>query len=69
MASDNLLRFFCRSEKAVDRNGQRVFRKDFVVKGAKRRLRRSKTLDNKILSKLFAAIAIDGVLRPRSSTD
>jgi hypothetical protein len=55
--------FSYRSEKAVDRNGQRVFRKDFVVKGAKRRLRRSKTLDNKILSKLFAAIAIDGVLR------
>jgi hypothetical protein len=53
-----------RSEKAVDRNGCRVFRKDFPVKGAKRRLRRSKTLDNKILSKLFAAVAIDGGLRP-----
>jgi hypothetical protein len=27
-----------RSEKAVDRNGRRVFQKDFSVKGAKRRL-------------------------------
>jgi hypothetical protein len=52
-----------RSEKAVDRNGGRVFRKDFVVKGAKRRLRRSETLDNKILSKLLLAIAIDGAKR------
>jgi hypothetical protein len=51
----------CRSEKAVDRNGCRVLRKDFYVKGAKRRLRRSETLDIKILSKLFAAIAIDGL--------
>jgi hypothetical protein len=39
------------SRPAVDRNGQQKFRKDFVVKGAKRRLRRSETLDNKILSK------------------
>jgi len=53
-----------RSEKAVDRNGCPVFRKDFAVKGAKRRLRRSETLDSKILSKLSLAIAIDGVLRP-----
>jgi hypothetical protein len=37
-----------------------VFQKDFVVKGAKRRLRRSKTLDNKILLKLLLAVAIDG---------
>jgi hypothetical protein len=41
---------------------QKKFRKDFVVKGAKRRLRRSKTLDNKIFSKHTAAIAIDGFL-------
>jgi hypothetical protein len=53
-----------RSEKAVDRNGHPVFRKDCFVKGAQRRLRRSETLDKTILSKLFAAIAIDGVLRP-----
>jgi hypothetical protein len=37
-----------------------MFRKDCFVKGAKRRLRRSETLDKTILSKLFAAIAIDG---------
>jgi hypothetical protein len=29
-----------RSEKAVDRNGRRLFRKDYFVKGAKRRLQR-----------------------------
>jgi len=52
----------CRARFAVDRNGQQKFRKDFVVKGAKRRLRRSKTLDNKILSKHRTAIAIDGFL-------
>jgi hypothetical protein len=43
--------YLTRSRGAVDRNGSKKFRKDFVVKGAKRRLRRSKTLDNKILSK------------------
>jgi hypothetical protein len=50
------------SRCAVDRNGQQNFQKDFVVKGAKRRLRRSKTLDNKILLKHTAAVAIDGFL-------
>jgi phage gp16-like protein len=39
---------------------QTKFRKDFVVKGAKRRLRRSKTLDDKIFSKHTPTIAIDG---------
>jgi ribosomal protein L17 len=34
-----------------------------IIKGAKRRLRRSETLDKTVLSKLFAAIAIDGVQR------
>jgi hypothetical protein len=53
---------FLWSRHAVDRNGSKKFRKDFVVKGAKRRLRRSKTLDNKILSKHTAAVAIDGSL-------
>jgi hypothetical protein len=53
-----------RSEKAVDRNGGRLFRKDCFVKGAKRHPRRSETLDKTILSKLLAAIAIDGALRP-----
>jgi len=50
------------SVSAVDRNGQRKFQKDFVVKGAKRRLRRSRTLDNKILLKHTATVAIDGFL-------
>jgi len=50
------------SRVAVDRNGSKKFRKDFSVKGAKRRLRRLKTLDRKILSKHTAAIAIDGFL-------
>jgi hypothetical protein len=36
--------------------------KDCFVKGAKRRLRRSETLDKTILSKHTAAIAIDGFL-------
>jgi hypothetical protein len=53
-----------RSDKAVDRNGGRLFRKGCFVKGAKRRLRRSETLDKTILSKFLAAIAIDGALRP-----
>jgi len=38
------------------------FKRIFVVKGAKRRLRRSKTLDNKILLKHTATVAIDGFL-------
>jgi hypothetical protein len=38
------------------------FRKDCFVKGAKRRLRRSKTLDKTILSKQTATVAIDGFL-------
>jgi len=46
-----------------------VFRKDFYVKGAKRRLRRSKALDRKILSKLLLAIAIDGVMRSAGHRD
>jgi len=52
----------CWSQVAVDRNGKQKFRKDFFVKGAKRRLRRSKTLDKEIFSKHTAAIAIDGFL-------
>src|SRR5581483_840916 len=44
-----------------------MFRKDFSVKGAKLRLRRSKTLDRKIFSKLLTAIAIDGTLRRAKS--
>jgi len=52
----------CSSHSAVDRNGSKKFRKDFSVKGAKRRLRRSKTLDRKIFSKHATAIAIDGFL-------
>jgi hypothetical protein len=51
-----------RSRCAVDRNGSKKFRKEFVVKGAKRRLRRPWTLDNKLLSKHTAAVAIDGFL-------
>jgi hypothetical protein len=38
------------------------FQKNFVVKGAKRRLRRSQLLDNKILLKRTATVAIDGFL-------
>jgi hypothetical protein len=64
----SLLLFSSRSEKAVDRNGCPVFRKDFAVKGAKRRLRRSKILDSKILSKLSLAIAIDGAVRPGAAS-
>jgi hypothetical protein len=56
-----------RSEKAVDRNGWRVFRKDFAVKGFQPPKAALRALDSKILSKLFAAVAIDGVLRPRKS--
>jgi len=51
-----------RSQYAVDRNGGKKFRKDCFVKGAKRRLRRSETLDKTILSKHTATIAIDGFL-------
>jgi hypothetical protein len=36
----------CWSEQAVDRNGQAFFERNYPVKGAKRRLRRSKTLDD-----------------------
>jgi hypothetical protein len=50
------------SRYAVDRNGSKKFRKDCFVKGAKRRLRRSLTLDKTILSKHTLAIAIDGFL-------
>jgi hypothetical protein len=53
---------FARSLSAVDRNGSKKFRKDCFVKGAKRRLRRSETLDKTILSKHTAAVAIDGFL-------
>jgi hypothetical protein len=52
-----------RSEKAVDRNGQRVFRKDCFVKGLRPPKAALRALDKTILSKLFAAIAIEGVLR------
>jgi hypothetical protein len=52
-----------RSEKAVDRNGDRVFRKDFVVKRLRPPKAALRALDNKILSKLLPAIAIDGALR------
>jgi hypothetical protein len=40
-----------------------VFRKDFFVKGFQPPKAALRALDKKILSKLFAAIAIDGVLR------
>jgi hypothetical protein len=56
------LAHFSPSRSAIDRNGQQKFRKDFSVKGAKRRLRRSKTLDRKIFSKHTATVAIDGFL-------
>jgi hypothetical protein len=48
---------------------QQKVSKGFSVKGAKRRLRRLKTLDNKILSKHTAAVAIDGFLRSRGRPD
>jgi len=54
-----------RSEKAVDRNGGRVFRKDFVVKGLRPPKAALRALDNKILSKLLLAIAIDGAMRSK----
>jgi hypothetical protein len=41
---------------------QKKFQKDCFVKGAKRRLRRSETLDKTILLKHATAIAIDGFL-------
>jgi len=50
------------SRYAVDRNGQQKFRKDFVVKGLRPPKAALRALDNKILSKHTAAIAIDGFL-------
>jgi hypothetical protein len=61
-AGDSLLQLHLWSLRAVDRNGSKKFRKDCFVKGAKRRLRRSKTLDKTILSKHTPAVAIDGFL-------
>jgi hypothetical protein len=58
------LLFSSRSEKAVDRNGWRVFRKDLFVKGLRPPKAALRALDKQILSKLLLAIAIDGVLRP-----
>jgi len=55
-----MIRFFYRSEKAVDRNGGRVFQKDFVVKGLRPPKAALRALDNKILLKLLLAVAIDG---------
>src|ERR1051326_1372156 len=53
-----------RSEKAVDRNGGRVFRKDCFVKGLRPPKAALRALDKTILSKLLLAVAIDGTLRP-----
>jgi hypothetical protein len=50
------------SRSAVDRNGRKNVRTDHAVKGAKRRLRRSKTLDSVICSEKTLAVAIDGFL-------
>jgi hypothetical protein len=52
-----------RSEKAVDRNGQPKFRKDFSVKGLRLPKASLRALDRKILSKKTPAIAIDGATR------
>src|ERR1051326_4606732 len=52
-----------RSEKAVDRNGGRVFRKDCFVKGLRPPKAALRALDKTILSKLWLAVAIDGVTR------
>jgi hypothetical protein len=52
-----------RSKKAVDRNGCRVFRKDFAVKGFQPPKAALRALDSKILSKLLLAVAIDGAKR------
>jgi len=42
-----------------------LFQKDFVVKGLRPPKAALRALDNKILLKLFAAVAIDGGLRRR----
>jgi len=63
VAADTFRLASSRSEKAVDRNGGRVFRKDFSVKGLRPPKAALRALDRKILSKLFAAIAIDGAPR------
>jgi len=62
-AADCLALISSRSEKAVDRNGCPVFRKDFSVKGLRPPKAALRAFDRKILSKLSLAIAIDGVLR------
>jgi hypothetical protein len=54
--------YFCCSERAVDRDGQHLFRKDFSVKGLRPPKAALRALDNKILSKHTTAIAIDGFL-------
>jgi hypothetical protein len=41
-----------------------VFRKEFAVKGFQPPKAALRALDSKILSKLFAAVAIDGGMRP-----
>jgi hypothetical protein len=56
--------FSARSEKAVDRNGRRVFRKDCFVKGLRPPQAALRALDKTILSKFSLSIAIDGELRP-----
>jgi hypothetical protein len=61
--TDYLLSFSSRSEKAVDRNGWRVFRKDCFVKGLRPPKAALRALDKTILSKIWLAIAIDGALR------
>jgi hypothetical protein len=64
LAADFLVLFSSRSEKAVDRNGCPVFRKDCFVKGLRPPKAALRALDKTILSKLFAAVAIDGGPRP-----
>jgi hypothetical protein len=62
-AADTFRLASSRSDNAVDRNGCRVFRKDFSVKGLRPPKAALRALDRKILSKLFAAVAIDGTPR------
>jgi hypothetical protein len=52
--------YSCRSEKADDRNGQHLFRKDFSVKGLRPPKAALRALDRKILSKFWLTAAIDG---------
>jgi hypothetical protein len=53
-------------EQAVDRNGQRLFRKDVSVKGLRPPEAALRALDRNILSKFWLTVAIDGVTRPHT---